>query len=60
MMPAGGFVANTAVRDSALLGRLIAEAGGWRASMLTKDYGNKMGMYDSEAVGMSYGMASNY
>jgi 2-polyprenyl-6-methoxyphenol hydroxylase-like FAD-dependent oxidoreductase len=32
MTPAGGNGANTAVRDSALLGRLLAEAGGYKES----------------------------
>lgn len=30
MTPAGGIGANTAMRDSALLGKLLAEAGGWK------------------------------
>ena len=30
MTPAGGIGASTAVRDSALLGRLLAEAGGYQ------------------------------
>ncbi|ETN45375.1 uncharacterized protein HMPREF1541_09206 [Cyphellophora europaea CBS 101466] len=57
MTPAGGLGANTAVRDSALLGRLLAEAGGW-AEGITKRYEDEMRVYATEAVGQSYGMAS--
>lgn len=56
MTPAGGIGANTAVRDSALLGRLIGEAGGFRDG-LTKEYEREMRVYGSEAVGISYGLA---
>ncbi|OCF58819.1 hypothetical protein L486_03309 [Kwoniella mangroviensis CBS 10435] len=56
MTPAGGIGANTAVRDSALLGRLIREAGGYREG-LTREYEEKMRVYASEAVAASYGMA---
>lgn len=57
MTPAGGIGANTAMRDSALLGRLIEEAGGWRKGM-TDEYEKQMRVYGSEAVAQSYGLAS--
>lgn len=57
MTPAGGIGANTAVRDSALLGKLIADAGGFRDG-LTKEYETKMRVYASEAVRTSYGNAT--
>lgn len=57
MTPAGGIGANTAVRDSALLGRLLREAGGY-ADGLTERYEKEMRVYGSEAVGQSYGMAT--
>jgi 2-polyprenyl-6-methoxyphenol hydroxylase-like FAD-dependent oxidoreductase len=56
MTPAGGIGANTAVRDSALLGRLLAEAGGYKDGVTT-DYERGMRVYASEAVKTSYGMA---
>ncbi|KAF2759414.1 FAD/NAD(P)-binding domain-containing protein [Pseudovirgaria hyperparasitica] len=56
MTPAGGIGANTAVRDSALLGRLLAEAGGWKEG-ITAAYEKEMRVYGSEAVAHSYGMA---
>ena len=56
MTPAGGIGANTAVRDSALLGRLLAEAGGYKDGV-TADYERGMRVYASEAVKTSYGMA---
>jgi 2-polyprenyl-6-methoxyphenol hydroxylase-like FAD-dependent oxidoreductase len=56
MTPAGGIGANTAVRDSALLGRLIGEAGGFREG-LTDEYERQMRVYASEAVATSYGLA---
>jgi 2-polyprenyl-6-methoxyphenol hydroxylase-like FAD-dependent oxidoreductase len=56
MTPAGGIGANTAVIDSALLGRLIAEAGGY-AKGVTAAYEKEMRVYASEAVKISYGMA---
>ncbi|KAL9082485.1 MAG: hypothetical protein Q9165_008881 [Trypethelium subeluteriae] len=49
--------ANTAVRDSALLGRLIAEAGGYKDGV-TAAYEKEMRVYASEAVKASYGMAT--
>ncbi|ATY66757.1 FAD-binding domain protein [Cordyceps militaris CM01] len=57
MTPAGGLGANTALRDSALLGRLLREAGGFREG-LTAAYEKEMRVYGSEAVGQSYGLAS--
>jgi hypothetical protein len=44
------------VRDSALLGRLIGEAGGYKAG-LTEEYEKGMRVYASEAVKTSWGMA---
>jgi 2-polyprenyl-6-methoxyphenol hydroxylase-like FAD-dependent oxidoreductase len=57
MTPAGGIGANTAVRDSALLGRLLAEAGGWKEG-ITAAYEKEMRVYASDAVRGSYGMAT--
>ncbi|KAI9654628.1 MAG: hypothetical protein M1821_005835 [Bathelium mastoideum] len=57
MTPAGGLGANTAVRDSALLGRLIAEAGGYQDGV-TAAYEKEMRAYGSEAVKASYGFAT--
>ncbi|EHL00167.1 putative Zeaxanthin epoxidase, chloroplastic [Glarea lozoyensis 74030] len=57
MTPAGGIGANTAVRDSALLGRLLTEAGGWKEGV-TAAYEKEMRVYASEAVKGSYGMAT--
>ena len=56
MTPAGGIGANTAMRDSALLGRLLAEAGGYNDSVTT-DYERGMRVYAGEAVKTSYGLA---
>lgn len=53
MTPAGGIGANTAVRDSALLGRLLHEAGGY-APGVTAAYEKDMRVYASEAVHQSY------
>jgi 2-polyprenyl-6-methoxyphenol hydroxylase-like FAD-dependent oxidoreductase len=58
MTPAGGIGANTAVRDSALLGRLLAEAGSY-ADGVTAAYEREMRVYASEAVKTSYGMATS-
>ncbi|PMB66306.1 6-hydroxynicotinate 3-monooxygenase [Beauveria bassiana] len=58
MTPAGGIGGNTAVRDSAFLGRLIREAGGFRAG-LTLDYEREMRIYGSEAVARSYAFAKS-
>ncbi|KAI0196430.1 hypothetical protein F4808DRAFT_439655 [Astrocystis sublimbata] len=57
MTPAGGLGANTAVRDSALLGRLLIESGGF-SDGVTAAYEKEMRVYGSEAVGQSYGMAT--
>jgi 2-polyprenyl-6-methoxyphenol hydroxylase-like FAD-dependent oxidoreductase len=57
MTPAGGIGANTAVRDSALLGRLLAEAGGFKEGV-TAAYEKEMRVYASEAVKKSYGTMS--
>ncbi|RSL50124.1 hypothetical protein CEP54_012071 [Fusarium duplospermum] len=57
MTPAGGIGANTAVRDSALLGRLLREAGGYKPGV-TAAYEKEMRVYASEAVNESYTTAS--
>ncbi len=49
MTPAGGIGANTAVRESALLGRLLAEAGGY-SDGVTAAYEKEMRVFASEAV----------
>jgi 2-polyprenyl-6-methoxyphenol hydroxylase-like FAD-dependent oxidoreductase len=56
MTPAGGIGANTAVKDSALLGRLLAEADGYKDGV-TAAYEREMRVYASEAVKTSYGLA---
>ncbi|KAF5669956.1 zeaxanthin chloroplastic [Fusarium heterosporum] len=56
MTPAGGIGANTAVRDSALLGRLLREAGGYSPGV-TAAYEREMRVYASEAVNQSYSAA---
>jgi 2-polyprenyl-6-methoxyphenol hydroxylase-like FAD-dependent oxidoreductase len=56
MTPAGGIGANTAVRDSALLGRLLGEAGGYKDGV-TAEYERGMRVYASEAVKASYEFA---
>ena len=53
MTPAGGIGANTAVRDSALLGRLLREAGGCKPGV-TAAYEKEMRVYGSQAVHDSY------
>ncbi|KAJ8122809.1 hypothetical protein ONZ43_g1085 [Nemania bipapillata] len=58
MTPAGGIGANTAVRDSALLGRLLAEAGGF-SDGVTAAYEKEMRVYASQAVATSYGLAKS-
>jgi 2-polyprenyl-6-methoxyphenol hydroxylase-like FAD-dependent oxidoreductase len=58
MTPAGGIGANTAVRDSALLGKLLAEAGGF-SDGVTAAYEKEMRVYASEAVKTSYGLATS-
>jgi 2-polyprenyl-6-methoxyphenol hydroxylase-like FAD-dependent oxidoreductase len=57
MTPAGGNGANTATRDSALLGRLLAEAGGYKEGV-TEVYEKEMRVYASQAVKQSYAQAS--
>jgi 2-polyprenyl-6-methoxyphenol hydroxylase-like FAD-dependent oxidoreductase len=57
MTPAGGNGANTAMRDSALLGRLLGEAGGYKEGV-TEAYEREMRGYASGMVKQSYGMAS--
>ncbi|KAK3303609.1 uncharacterized protein B0T15DRAFT_540753 [Chaetomium strumarium] len=56
MTPAGGLGANTAVRDSALLGRLLREAGGYKPGV-TAAYEKEMRVYASAAVHQSYSTA---
>ncbi|KAL2129178.1 hypothetical protein VTI74DRAFT_8118 [Chaetomium olivicolor] len=56
MTPAGGIGANTAVWDSALLGRLLREAGGYRPG-ITAAYEQEMRIYASAAVAQSYSAA---
>ncbi|KAI1171618.1 hypothetical protein F4777DRAFT_45972 [Nemania sp. FL0916] len=58
MTPAGGIGANTAVRDSALLGKLLAEAGGF-SDGVTAAYEKEMRVYASQAVRTSYGLATS-
>jgi 2-polyprenyl-6-methoxyphenol hydroxylase-like FAD-dependent oxidoreductase len=57
MTPAGGVGANTALKDAALLGRLLAAAGGWNPG-LTAEYEREMRAYASASVKMSFEMAS--
>ncbi|RMD43793.1 hypothetical protein DV735_g1349, partial [Chaetothyriales sp. CBS 134920] len=57
MTPAGGIGANTAVQDSALLGRLLREAGGYREGV-TAEYEKGMRVYGTAAVQKSYGLAT--
>lgn len=56
LTPAGGLGASTAVRDSALLGRLLIQAGGWKDG-LTAEYEKQMRIYANEAVHTSWGIA---
>ncbi|EMC93839.1 hypothetical protein BAUCODRAFT_212083 [Baudoinia panamericana UAMH 10762] len=58
MTPAGGIGANTAVRDSGVLGRLLTESGGL-ANGVTAAYEKEMRVYGSEAVKASYNQAKN-
>ncbi|EXJ91596.1 hypothetical protein A1O3_00144 [Capronia epimyces CBS 606.96] len=61
MTPAGGIGANTAVRDSALLGRLLREAqahAGGNYEGVTAAYEKEMRRYAGEAVRSSYGTAT--
>ena len=57
MTPAAGIGANTAVRDSALLGRLLAANAGRSENGVTAAYEREMRVYASEAVKTSYGQA---
>lgn len=57
MTPAGGLGANTAVRDAALLGALLRDAGGFDDGV-TARYEEEMRVYGSEAVAQSYGSAT--
>ncbi|RMZ76492.1 hypothetical protein DV738_g4950, partial [Chaetothyriales sp. CBS 135597] len=57
MTPAGGNGANTALQDSALLGRLLGEAGGYKPGV-TAEYERIMRVYGSAAVQKSYAFAS--
>jgi len=57
MTPAGGNGANTAMRDSALLGMLISEAGGYKEGV-TEAYEKEMRIYGGEAVADSWNFAS--
>lgn len=56
MTPAGGIGANIAVRDSALLGKLLREAGGYNPSV-TSTYEREMRVYASASVHESYSTA---
>jgi 2-polyprenyl-6-methoxyphenol hydroxylase-like FAD-dependent oxidoreductase len=58
MTPAGGIGANTAVRDSALLGRLLHKAEGYKEGV-TETYEKEMRVYASEAVKSSFHMATS-
>lgn len=55
--PSGGVGANTALKDAALLGRLIGQTGGWR-SELTEEYEKEMRVYASQIVKMSFETAA--
>src|SRR5258708_33677802 len=57
MTPAGGVGANTALKDAAFLGRLLAGAGGWKEG-LTAEYEQEMRAYASANVKMSFERAS--
>lgn len=57
MTPAGGVGANTALKDAAFIGRLLAKAGGWEEG-LTKRYEDDMRVYASENVKMSFEAAA--
>lgn len=57
MTPAGGNGANTAVRDVALLSKLLADAGGFEEG-LTERYEKEMRVYGSEMVKLSFGQIS--
>ena len=57
MTPAGGVGANTALKDAAVLGRLLGGAGGVK-ERLTSEYEREMRAYASASVKMSYEIAS--
>jgi 2-polyprenyl-6-methoxyphenol hydroxylase-like FAD-dependent oxidoreductase len=57
MTPAGGVGANTALKDAALLGRLLGDARGFK-ERLTSEYEREMRVYASANVKMSYGAAA--
>jgi 2-polyprenyl-6-methoxyphenol hydroxylase-like FAD-dependent oxidoreductase len=57
MTPAGGVGANTALKDAALVGRLLADAGGYN-ERLTAEYEREMRAYASANVKMSFERAS--
>ncbi|KFY97461.1 hypothetical protein V500_02054 [Pseudogymnoascus sp. VKM F-4518 (FW-2643)] len=56
MTPAGGVGANTAMRDAALLGRLLREKGGW-GEEVGRAYEGAMREFAGEAVRLSYELA---
>jgi 2-polyprenyl-6-methoxyphenol hydroxylase-like FAD-dependent oxidoreductase len=57
MTPAGGVGANTALKDAALLGRLLGAAGAWKEG-LTAEYEREMRPYASANVKTSFERAS--
>lgn len=59
MTPAGGVGANTALRDAALIGSLVAEAGGWKEDITSK-YEHEMRIYASANVKMSFEAAAKH
>ncbi|KFZ24374.1 hypothetical protein V502_01131 [Pseudogymnoascus sp. VKM F-4520 (FW-2644)] len=56
MTPAGGVGANTAMRDAALLGRLLGDNGGW-GEEVGRVFEGAMRGFAGEAVRLSYGLA---
>ncbi|KAL5344837.1 hypothetical protein ACLOAV_010234 [Pseudogymnoascus australis] len=56
MTPAGGVGANTAMKDAALLGKLLVEKGGW-GKEVGSAYERVMRGFAGEAVRLSYGLA---
>lgn len=46
------------MRDSALLGKLLKDAGGYSEG-ITAEYENEMRVYGSQAVATSYGIATS-
>ena len=57
MSPAGGVGANTALKDAAFLGRLLADASGWNEGV-SAQYEREMRAYASANVKMSFERAS--